>query len=159
VEGCSGRQWSRCSGLTQVGADGRRPGSAGLARHRIVGAAGFDLALEPTVAFVERPAGRGRTAIVPTTLPRLPLTEAFANVKLPLHLNWSDPGRQFDLRDRADRARLYEIVIREGTSEDILRYIDGALLIDLWDELVLPSAIRSRWAPLDARETPLTKAA
>jgi transcriptional regulator with XRE-family HTH domain len=126
---------------------------------RIVGAAGFDLALEPTVAFVERPAGRGRTAIVPTTLPRLPLTEAFASVELPLHLNWSDPGRQFDLRDRADRARLYEIVIREGTSEDILRYIDGALLIDLWDELVLPSAIRSRWAPLVALKAPLTKAA
>ena len=82
-----------------------------------------------------------------------------ANVELPLHLNWSDPGRQFDLRDRADRARLYEIVIREGTSEDVLRYTDGALLIDLWDELVLPSAIRSRWAPLVALKAPLTKAA
>jgi hypothetical protein len=34
---------------------------------RIVGAAGFDLALEPTVTFAERPAGHGRTAIVPTT--------------------------------------------------------------------------------------------
>jgi transcriptional regulator with XRE-family HTH domain len=126
---------------------------------RIVGAAGFDLALEPTVAFVERPAGRGRTSIVPTTLPRLPLTEALTNVELPLHLNWSDPSRRFDLRDRADRARVYEIVIREGTSEDILRYVDGALLIDIWDELVLPAAIRSRWAPLVALEAPLTKAA
>lgn len=27
-------------------------------------------------------------------------------------------------------------------------YVDGALLVDLWDELVLPRAVRSAWAPL-----------
>jgi len=27
-------------------------------------------------------------------------------------------------------------------------YIDGALLVDLWDDLVLPRAVRSAWAPL-----------
>jgi hypothetical protein len=82
------------------------------------------------------------------TVRRLPLDRAFATVVLPLHLNWSDPGRQFDLRDRAQRARVYEIVLREGTPEDILAYIDGALLIDLWDELVIPRDVRAAWARL-----------
>jgi hypothetical protein len=62
----------------------------------------------------------------------------------------SAPGRVFDLRSRADRARVYEAVLQEGRPADILAYIDGALLADLWDELVLPRAVRSAWAPLVA---------
>jgi hypothetical protein len=33
------------------------------------------------------------------------------------------------------------------------RYVDGVLLVDLWDELVLPTYVRAAWAPLiqDAR--------
>ena len=54
----------------------------------------------------------------------------------------------FDLRSRADRARVYEIVLQEGTPADILTYIDGVLLVDLWEDLVLPRGIRSAWAPL-----------
>jgi len=67
---------------------------------------------------------------------------------LPVHLNWSDPGRRFDLRDRSQRARVYEIVLREGTPDDVLAYLDGALLIDLWDDLVIPRDIRAVWALL-----------
>ena len=63
-----------------------------------------------------------------------------AVVELPLHLNWSASGRRFDLRARADRARVYEIVLQEGTPADILAYVDGALLVDLWEDLVLPKA-------------------
>jgi hypothetical protein len=40
---------------------------------------------------------------------------------------------------------LYEIVLREGTAEDILAYVDGALLVDAWPELVLPAPIRRAW--------------
>jgi len=43
-------------------------------------------------------------------------------VELPLHLNWSDPGRRFDLRDRHQRARVYELVLREGRPLDVLNY-------------------------------------
>lgn len=115
---------------------------------RIAGAAGFDLALQPRIEFAAHPVGRGRTATVPNALPRLPVEQALAVIELPLHLNWSAPGRRFDLRDRADRARVYEVVLREGAADDILRYVDGALLVDLWDELVVPPAIRSAWAPV-----------
>jgi hypothetical protein len=76
------------------------------------------------------------------------VAHALATVELPLHLNWSAPGRVFDLRSRADRARLYEIVLQEGTPADILAYVDGALLVDLWEDLVLPRTVRSAWAPL-----------
>jgi hypothetical protein len=85
---------------------------------------------------------------VPGHLPRLDMTHAFARVRLPLHLNWSAPGRVFDRGSRADRARVYEIVLQESRPADILAYVDGALLVDLWDDLVLPRPVRSAWTPV-----------
>ena len=112
---------------------------------RIVGAAGFELALVPKVEFVVVAAAGARPIMVPTALPRLGVENALATVELPLHLNWSDRGRRFDLRDRRQRARVYEIVLREGGPADVLTYVDGVLLVDLWDELVLPPAVRAAW--------------
>ena len=85
---------------------------------------------------------------VPDHLPRLDVAHAFALVQLPLHLNWSVPGRVFDLSSRADRARVYKVVLQEGRLPDILAYVDGALPLDLWGKLVLPRAVRSAWAPV-----------
>ena len=76
------------------------------------------------------------------------MADAFVRVRLPLHLNWPAPGRVFDLGSRADRTRVYEVVLQEGRPADILAYVDGALLVDLWDDLVLPRAVRSAWAPV-----------
>ena len=45
-------------------------------------------------------------------------------------------------------ARVYEVVLQEGRSADILAYVDGALLLDLQGELVLPRVVRSAWAPV-----------
>jgi transcriptional regulator with XRE-family HTH domain len=112
---------------------------------RIVGEAGFQLSLAPRIEFHEAAVDRGRPILVPNRLPRLPLEDAFAVVELPLHLNWSDRGRRFDLRDRRQRARVYELVMREGRPVDVITYLDGALLIDLWNELVLPVAVRAAW--------------
>ncbi len=123
---------------------------------RLLAAAGFDLALNPRITFSRQVSERGRTLDVPTALPRLALTKALAVVVLPVELNWSDPGRHFDLADRAQRARVYEIVLREGTSEDVLAYVDGALLVDLWAELVLPHDIRAVWEPLIASARGMT---
>jgi transcriptional regulator with XRE-family HTH domain len=115
---------------------------------RLLFAAGWELSAHPHVAFTQQPSSRGRSAWVPDHLPRLDAEHALAMVELPLHLNWSAPGRVFDLRSRADRARVYEIVLQEGRPADILAYVDGALLVDLWDDLVLPRAVRSAWAPV-----------
>jgi transcriptional regulator with XRE-family HTH domain len=117
---------------------------------RILAEAGFELKAVPRVEFTERSGSRGRTVWVPDQLPRLDLDRALAKVVLPLHLNWSTPERAFDLVSRSDRARVYEVVLREGRPEDILRYVDGALLVDLWDELVLPASVRAAWAPVVA---------
>lgn len=122
---------------------------------RLLAVAGFELSAQPRVVFAERATSRGRAVVVPTFLPRLPVELALAKVQLPLHLNWSQPGRGFDLADRRDRARVYEIVLREGGPEDVLAYVDGVLLIDLWDELVLPREVRAAWSDLvrGARKT------
>jgi transcriptional regulator with XRE-family HTH domain len=115
---------------------------------RIVRAAGFTLEASPIVAFRAVPTLRGRIVVVPDRLWRLPIAMALAQVVLPLHLEWSVPGRAVDLRDRARRARVYEVVLREGAAEDLLTYVDGALLLDSWPDLVLPREVRSVWQPI-----------
>ena len=115
---------------------------------RLLAHAGYELVAQPRIEFTQQPAARGRSIWVPDHLPRLDVAQAFARVSLPLHLNWSNRGRVFDLASRADRARVYEVVLQEGRPVDILAYVDGALLIDLWDEMVLPPAVRSAWAPI-----------
>jgi transcriptional regulator with XRE-family HTH domain len=115
---------------------------------RLLACAGWELAAQPRMSFTQKPSARGKPIWVPDALPRLDVTFALAAVELPLHLNWSAPGRVFDLRSRADRSRVYESVLQEGRPTDILAYVDGALLVDLWDELVLPRAVRSAWAAL-----------
>ena len=115
---------------------------------RILAAAGFELAITPRIGFREVAIDRGRPIYVPSMLPRPPIEVATGTVELPLHLNWSDRGRRYDLRDRRQRARVYEIVLREGGPADVLAYIDGALLVDLWDDLVLPRAVRAAWHPV-----------
>lgn len=78
----------------------------------------------------------------------LPLDQAFDDVTLPLTVNWSRPGHVFQLRDRRQRARCYEAVLREGTPDDLLRFIDGALLVDLWPDIVIPHEVRDAWQPV-----------
>src|SRR3954447_22153966 len=66
-------------------------------------------------------------------------------VGLPTHIRWSGPSITYDLNDRADRARVYEQVLREGTADDVRFYVDPGQLRELWDELVLPPAVRRAW--------------
>jgi transcriptional regulator with XRE-family HTH domain len=115
---------------------------------RLVAAAGIELDVVPFVVWREYGLRRGRTGWVASRLWRLEPAEAFATVLPPLHLEWSTPGRLVDLSDGRQRARLYEVVLREGAPQDFLRYVDGLLLADAWDELVLPAAVRAAWQPL-----------
>jgi len=115
---------------------------------RLIRACSHQLELAPTPEFVEHSGVRGASFYVPTVLWRLDIEAALATVVLPLHVNWSDPGRQFNLADRSDRARVYEIVLREGGPEVLTSLVDGALLVDAWDELVLPRPIRAAWSGL-----------
>ena len=74
------------------------------------------------------------------------LPKATGRVELPLHIRWSGPPMTYDLDDPADRARLYEQVLREGTEDDVRFFIDPAQLVDIFDELVLPATVREAWS-------------
>lgn len=87
-----------------------------------------------------------RPVAVPEDLDDPGLGKASGSVELPLHIRWSGPAITYDLNDRADRARVYEQVLREGTQDDIRHYVDGDRLRELFDELVLPPPVRRAWA-------------
>jgi hypothetical protein len=90
---------------------------------------------------------------------RLDLRDAVRVLTPGLHLWWSGPALRLDLANRADRTRAYELVLREGSPEDIGSTVDGALLIDVWPDLVLPSELRRAWQPiLDSTRSKLADA-
>ena len=118
---------------------------------RILAATGFRLVTTPSLRWHEVEIGRGRTAPVPDQLPDLPARDALRVLDMPLHLEWSRPGRSVDLANRRQRARAYEVVLREGSPADIESIVDGALLVDQWDDIVLPRPLRRAWqAVIDA---------
>jgi transcriptional regulator with XRE-family HTH domain len=82
---------------------------------RLLSGAGWELAAEPRVSFTQLVSARGKPVWVPDRLPRLDVARALAVVESPLHLNWSVPGGVFDLRARADWARVYEIAELGGS--------------------------------------------
>ncbi len=113
---------------------------------RILEATGHRLVTRARPTWTTVGSGR-KSAYVPNALPELSNDDALAEVTLGIHLAWS--GQQtFRLADRHQRQRAYEIVLREGGPEDIEQYIDGALLVDSWNELFLPKWIRAGWQPL-----------
>ncbi len=152
--GLSQRDLARSSGTSQPTLSdyerGRKSPTLAVVE-RLVAASGFDLDLVPRVVFTTVTGARGAPHAVPNLLWRLDLADAFAHVVLPLHLYWSGPSREYDLGDRRDRARVYEIVLREGARDDLMTYVDGALLVDIWDDLVLPRRLREAWEPVIER--------
>lgn len=116
---------------------------------RLLEACGFRLVidLEP----VRRPGRTGRESAVarppaiPDDLDDSATDKASGVVELPLRVQWSGPRRTYDLDDRADRKRVYELVLREGTEDDVRRFVRRTDLEDLWDDLVLPENVRSAW--------------
>lgn len=87
-----------------------------------------------------------RPVAVPNDVDAPALVKARGRVELPLRVRWSGPPKVYDLSDPRDRLRVYEQVLREGTDEDVRRFIEVDVLIELWDELVLPPHVRGAWA-------------
>lgn len=115
---------------------------------RILDATGYELVARRRLRWHTIRVGGGRLASIPDGLPDLDPAISLRRLELPLHLEWSTNDRHVDLVDRRQRARTYETVLREGGPDDIAGVVDGALLVDLWDELVLPRKIRAAWQPL-----------
>ena len=66
-------------------------------------------------------------------------------VELAFHLYWSDDNNRFDLAKRARLRSMYQIVLTEGTADDVRTYINRALLIDVWNDLWLSPAVHEAW--------------
>jgi hypothetical protein len=72
------------------------------------------------------------------------------SVRLPLrtYSSGAGPDRVFDLDNEAERIELYQIVLADGTVEDICGYLDHTELARLWTRLWLPAHVRRAWEPL-----------
>jgi hypothetical protein len=86
-----------------------------------------------------------RPVAVPEDLDDPSLAKARGVVELPFHIRWSGPPLAYDLKKRADRIRVYEQVLREGTEDDVRFYVDPDELREVSDELVLPPPVRRAW--------------
>lgn len=95
-----------------------------------------------------------RPVAVAENLDNPPLEKASVRIELPAHLHWSGSPLTYDLDDRADHARVYEQVLREGTDDDVRYYADADALRDLFEELVLPPPVRRAWADWLNRHSP-----
>ncbi|MFJ9391306.1 helix-turn-helix domain-containing protein [Nocardioides sp. NPDC101246] len=119
---------------------------------RLLAAAGFDLALAPLVDFEEHQRPGIEPFWVPSTFWRVHTPDCFATIGVP-DLTGDTDQHEWDLRDRAQRRRAYEILILHALPQSMIRWLDGALLIDLWDDLDLPDVVRNAWTPAYALAT------
>jgi transcriptional regulator with XRE-family HTH domain len=120
---------------------------------RILHATGLELSVRTHVDFEERTSPGIEPFWVPNMLWNVGPPTCFVILRVPDMVNHTSQT-DWDLSDRADRARAYEILIRWGLPQSMLRWLDGALLVDLWDELDLPEEIRTCWTPAITHATP-----
>jgi hypothetical protein len=77
-------------------------------------------------------------------------------IDLPITIDWG-PKRRYDMGRDSDRRIAYERVLREAANTaEVARFVNGAILIDLWSHLFLPRRIREVW---EGRFPELTHAA
>lgn len=100
---------------------------------------------------MEHRQGFWRPVSLPDDLDRDGQDKARGLVELPAHVHWSGPPKVWDLDDRRQRAQVYEIVLSEGTDDDVRRFVDVDALLELWDELWLAPHVRQAWAEHLAR--------
>ena len=72
------------------------------------------------------------------------------SMRLPLrtYSSGAGPARVFDLDNEAERIELYQIVLNDGTVEDICDYLNHKELQRLWTRLWLPTHVRQAWEPV-----------
>lgn len=154
ARGWTQTQLAAAAGTSQatVSAYERREKSPSLkVVERAIGEAGYTLRLDHTVEFKQF--FDGQTLYwIPDRLWRVEPRLCFSKVKFPDGVAHRESGewqqRHFDLADRDDRRRVYQYLLKAGAPVWIWRWVDGALLVDLWDELDLPRLLRVEWQPL-----------
>ncbi len=115
--------------------------------HGLAGGALYPGAMAGEPSQRDRRTGWARPVSVPADVDDPTLVKERGVVELPPHVSWSAPTRQWDLSDRRQRLQVYEIVLSEGTDDDVRRLIGIDDLLDLWDEMWLAPHVRRAWAP------------
>lgn len=113
---------------------------------RLLAALGFELTLRSRIDFTEHRAPGVEPFWVPNALWRVPTPDCFATLAIPDLTRQTEQG-EWDLANLTDRRRGYEILVRHGLPQQMIRWLDGGFLVDLWGELDLPDVIRSAWVP------------
>lgn len=113
---------------------------------RILAATDHELALRTRVDWVEHHP-KGIVAFwAPSMLWSVEPPTCFVTLRIPDLIH--DTGmRTWNMRERAERRGVYEQLIRRGLPQQMIRWIDGGLLVDVWDELDLPDPVRDAWEP------------
>lgn len=152
AEGLTQAELARRAGTTQSAVsmyERRRKVPLLDVAERLMWAAGADLGMVTAVTWEVDFLPGLKEFWYPDRLWRVEVPGCFDRVRMPDLVGRSGQG-EWDLRDRTDRRRLYENLLIEGTQHMIMRWVDGALLVDVWDELVLPDKIRAAWDPVVA---------
>ena len=89
--------------------------------------------------------GWRRPVAVPGDVDDPTLTKAHGVVELPVHVYWSSPDRVWDLDDERQRIQVYQLVLTEGTDDDVRRFVKLDELVSLWSRLYLSPHVRQAW--------------
>ncbi|WP_420443883.1 hypothetical protein [Candidatus Poriferisodalis sp.] len=73
------------------------------------------------------------------------VASAGGKVRLPNRVAWSGQG-EFDLDDPHDRQHAYEIVLAEGTDDDVRTYVDWHGLLDAWGDMFVAPHVTDAWS-------------
>lgn len=111
---------------------------------RLLEATGHDINLRVHIDWVQH----NHPDVVPFWSPNIlwgvETPACFARLKIRDSLR-DGSMRTFHLLNREERKRAYEILIQRHHPDEMIRWMDGALLVDVWDELDLPDPIREAW--------------
>ena len=113
---------------------------------RILHALGYELGLQPRVAFREVKTG-SRTCQVPDQLWRLDPTDCFAPLTV---YDAGGTRRTYHLLNRETRVEAYIWLLKNGDETQLFEHLDGALFVDAWSNVAphLPEALRTAWGSL-----------
>ncbi len=113
---------------------------------RILAAIGHELTLRKHIDWVEHHPVGIVAFWAPSELWSVEPPTCFATCDIPDEIR-NTGMRTWKMRDRGERTGVYEQLIRRGLPHQMIRWIDGGLLVDVWEELDLPDPVREAWRP------------
>lgn len=66
-------------------------------------------------------------------------------VQLSHSLYWAPGSRRFNLDEDYGLRRVYVSALAEGTLADVQSLVNAERLVEVWDDLILPTRVRDLW--------------